>query len=47
MLKELSNIYVNDAFRTAHRAHFNYNHYSIFPTGKCFGLLLAKELKFK
>jgi phosphoglycerate kinase len=30
MLKKLSNIHVNDAFRTAHRAHFNYNHYCIF-----------------
>lgn len=39
-------IYVNDAFGTAHRAHASTAIIAkFFPTTKCFGLLLAKEIE--
>ena len=39
-------IYVNDAFGTAHRAHASTTIIAqFFPTHKCFGLLLAKEIE--
>ncbi|RDY59816.1 phosphoglycerate kinase [Flagellimonas nanhaiensis] len=47
--KALSNhgdIYVNDAFGTAHRAHASTTIVAqFFPGNKCFGYLLAKEIK--
>ncbi|RIV34974.1 phosphoglycerate kinase [Flagellimonas lutimaris] len=47
--KELSkhgDIYVNDAFGTAHRAHASTTIVAkFFPENKCFGYLLAKEIK--
>jgi phosphoglycerate kinase len=39
-------IYVNDAFGTAHRAHASTTIIAqFFPKDKCFGLLLAKEIE--
>ena len=47
--KKLSNfgdIYVNDAFGTAHRAHASTTIIAqFFPNNKCFGILLAKEIE--
>jgi phosphoglycerate kinase len=44
-LASLGNIYVNDAFGTAHRAHASTTIIAkFFPDQKCFGLLLAKEI---
>ncbi|EIA09930.1 phosphoglycerate kinase [Flavobacterium frigoris] len=44
-LASLGDIYVNDAFGTAHRAHASTTIIAqFFPTEKCFGLLLAKEI---
>jgi phosphoglycerate kinase len=41
----LGDIYVNDAFGTAHRAHASTTIIAqFFPNNKCFGLLLAKEI---
>ena len=46
--KELSNlgdIYINDAFGTAHRAHASTTVIAkYFPGNKCFGMLLASEI---
>ncbi|WP_396174161.1 phosphoglycerate kinase [Flavobacterium sp.] len=45
-LASLGDIYVNDAFGTAHRAHASTTIIAqFFPTRKCFGLLLAKEIE--
>ena len=45
-LASLADIYVNDAFGTAHRAHASTTIIAqFFPTEKCFGLLLAKEIE--
>ncbi|MCB9202407.1 MAG: phosphoglycerate kinase [Flavobacteriales bacterium] len=45
-LSENGDIYVNDAFGTAHRAHASTAVIAqFFPENKCFGLLLAKELE--
>ena len=45
-LASLGDIYVNDAFGTAHRAHASTTIIAkYFPTEKCFGLLLAKEIE--
>lgn len=45
-LASLGAIYVNDAFGTAHRAHASTTIIAqFFPTAKCFGLLLAKEIE--
>ena len=44
-LATLGDIYVNDAFGTAHRAHASTAIIAkFFPSNKCFGLLMAKEL---
>ena len=44
-LASLADIYVNDAFGTAHRAHASTTIIAkFFPKNKCFGLLLAKEI---
>ena len=44
-LSKLGDIYVNDAFGTAHRAHASTAVIAqYFPDAKCFGLLMAKEL---
>ncbi|MFB9109655.1 phosphoglycerate kinase [Flavobacterium gyeonganense] len=44
-LASLGDIYVNDAFGTAHRAHASTTIIAqFFPTEKCFGTLLAKEI---
>ncbi len=44
-LASLGDIYVNDAFGTAHRAHASTTIIAqFFPTNKCFGMLLAKEI---
>lgn len=44
-LASLGDIYVNDAFGTAHRAHASTTIIAkFFPNHKCFGLLLAKEI---
>ncbi len=44
-LSKLGDIYVNDAFGTAHRAHASTTVVAeFFPESKCFGLLLAKEI---
>ena len=45
-LASLGDIYVNDAFGTAHRAHASTTIIAqFFPTEKCFGLLMAKEIE--
>jgi phosphoglycerate kinase len=45
-LASLGDIYVNDAFGTAHRAHASTTIIAqFFPNHKCFGLLLAKEIE--
>jgi len=45
-LASLGEIYVNDAFGTAHRAHASTTIIAeFFPNHKCFGLLLAKEIE--
>ncbi|MFV0540877.1 MAG: phosphoglycerate kinase [Aestuariibaculum sp.] len=45
-LSKLGDIYVNDAFGTAHRAHASTTIVAqFFPENKCFGLLLAKEIE--
>jgi phosphoglycerate kinase len=44
-LASLGDIYVNDAFGTAHRAHASTTIIAqFFPNNKCFGMLLAKEI---
>ena len=44
-LASLGDIYVNDAFGTAHRAHASTTIIAqFFPNDKCFGTLLAKEI---
>ncbi len=44
-LSKLGDIYINDAFGTAHRAHASTTVVAqFFPENKCFGLLLAKEI---
>ncbi len=45
-LAKLGDVYVNDAFGTAHRAHASTTIVAqFFPENKCFGLLLAKEIE--
>jgi len=45
-LSQLGDIYVNDAFGTAHRAHASTTVVAkFFPEKKCFGYLLAKEIE--
>ncbi|HET8752771.1 MAG TPA: phosphoglycerate kinase, partial [Salinimicrobium sp.] len=44
-LASLGDIYVNDAFGTAHRAHASTTVVAKFMDKKCFGLLLAKEIQ--
>jgi phosphoglycerate kinase len=45
-LSKLGDIYVNDAFGTAHRAHASTTVIAqFFNSNKCFGNLLAKEIK--
>jgi len=45
-LSKLGDIYVNDAFGTAHRAHASTTVVAeFFPENKCFGSLLAEEIK--
>ena len=45
-LASFGDIYVNDAFGTAHRAHASTTIIAqFFPKDKCFGLLLAKEIE--
>lgn len=45
-LSKLGDIYVNDAFGTAHRAHASTAIIAqFFKDNKCFGLLMAKELE--
>jgi len=44
-LSKLGDIYVNDAFGTAHRAHASTAVIADFAKEKCFGLLMAKELE--
>jgi len=45
-LSKLGDIYVNDAFGTAHRAHASTAVIAdFFPENKCFGLLLASEIQ--
>jgi phosphoglycerate kinase len=45
-LSKLGDIYVNDAFGTAHRAHASTTVVAeFFPDAKCFGSLLAKEIE--
>lgn len=45
-LASLGDIYVNDAFGTAHRAHASTTIIAqFFPNNKCFGALLAKEIE--
>ncbi|GGW38819.1 phosphoglycerate kinase [Arenibacter certesii] len=45
-LSRLGDIYVNDAFGTAHRAHASTTIVAkFFPKQKCFGFLLAKEIE--
>uniref|UniRef100_UPI0035688901 phosphoglycerate kinase n=1 Tax=Lutibacter sp. TaxID=1925666 RepID=UPI0035688901 len=44
-LSKLGDIYVNDAFGTAHRAHASTTIVAqFFPENKCFGALLAQEI---
>jgi phosphoglycerate kinase len=45
-LAKLGDVYVNDAFGTAHRAHASTTIIAqFFPENKCFGALLAKEIE--
>lgn len=45
-LSKLGDVYVNDAFGTAHRAHASTTIVAkFFPNDKCFGTLLAKEIE--
>ncbi|KGL62231.1 phosphoglycerate kinase [Polaribacter sp. Hel1_85] len=45
-LSKLGDIYVNDAFGTAHRAHASTTIIAqFFPENKCFGNLLAREIE--
>lgn len=45
-LAKLGDVYVNDAFGTAHRAHASTTIVAkFFPNNKCFGYLLAKEIE--
>jgi phosphoglycerate kinase len=44
-LSELADIYVNDAFGTAHRAHASTTIVAKYFKEKCFGYLMAAELK--
>ncbi|WP_136667166.1 phosphoglycerate kinase [Flavobacterium sp. H122] len=45
-LASLGDVYVNDAFGTAHRAHASTTIIAqFFPENKCFGTLLAKEIE--
>lgn len=45
-LSKLGDVYINDAFGTAHRAHASTTIVAqFFPENKCFGYLLAKEIK--
>ena len=45
-LSKLGDIYVNDAFGTAHRAHASTTVVAqFFPGNKCFGFLLAQEIE--
>lgn len=45
-LSKLGDIYVNDAFGTAHRAHASTTIVArFFPDKKCFGTLMAKEIE--
>lgn len=45
-LSNLGDVYVNDAFGTAHRAHASTAIIAdFFPENKCFGLLLASEIE--
>ncbi len=45
-LSQLGDIYVNDAFGTAHRAHASTTIVAnYFPGQKCFGYLMAKEIE--
>jgi len=45
-LSKLGDVYINDAFGTAHRAHASTTIVAqFFPGLKCFGYLLAKEIK--
>ncbi len=45
-LSKLGDVYVNDAFGTAHRAHSSTTIVAqFFPENKCFGILLAQEIK--
>ena len=45
-LASLGDVYVNDAFGTAHRAHASTTIIAqFFPNEKCFGFLLAKEIE--
>jgi phosphoglycerate kinase len=45
-LSKLGDIYVNDAFGTAHRAHASTTIIAqFFPDHKCFGKLLAQEIE--
>ncbi|MEM1338716.1 MAG: phosphoglycerate kinase [Bacteroidota bacterium] len=45
-LSKFGDVYVNDAFGTAHRAHASTTIVAdFFPNEKCFGYLLAKEIK--
>lgn len=44
-LSRLGDVYINDAFGTAHRAHASTTIVAdFFPENKCFGYLLAKEI---
>ena len=46
-LARLGDVYVNDAFGTAHRAHASTSVIAkFFPKNKYFGLLMSKELRF-
>ena len=45
-LSKHGDVYINDAFGTAHRAHASTTIVAkFFPENKCFGYLLAKEIK--
>ncbi len=45
-LSKLGDIYINDAFGTAHRAHASTTIVAqYFPNNRCFGSLLAREIK--